>query len=223
MEQMLDSEKFEAAFLTLARTIADALNEFVSSASAHPGKLTTADEVESDLGVRQRQIVELEGLAAADGMRVAEITHAIGYDAANAHLTLRALERRGLVELVPGKTPQHWRLSPSARQRRRVWEAPELILALDLYVRHGVNPPQEELERTKEVLDRWALAHGHRPRPIGGLVFKLGNFHSLATGGREGFPHGGAADREVWNQYEGDIPTLAEAAAALMRDLEAAL
>jgi hypothetical protein len=219
MEPTLGDRHVETALSVLAQTVADALHDFASSVAVGAGSTRAIDDSEEELGVRQRQIVQLDALAGSDGLRVAEIADAIDYDTANTHLTLRALERRGLVERVPGKTPQHWRLSNSARKRRRVWEEPELIVALDLYLRDGVQPPQEDLERTKSVLDRWALANGYRPRPMGGLVFKLGNLHSIATNGREGFAHGGASDLEVWNLYASDTAALADALTELKGQL----
>jgi hypothetical protein len=55
------------------------------------------------------------------GIKTAEVAQAIGYtDVPNVYTTLRTLEKRGLVELVPGSQPQHWRLV--ARYRERVAE-----------------------------------------------------------------------------------------------------
>lgn len=45
----------------------------------------------------------------------------------NVHIAMRALERRGLVELVPNRQPQRWRLvahfrqSPTGRYFSRLW------------------------------------------------------------------------------------------------------
>lgn len=221
MDSNHGSRAFEAALALLASRVGDALQEFSSAISVRAGVPTAAvAEVEQELGIRQRQILEIDGLADSDGMKVSQIAESISYDAANASLALRALERRGLVERVPGKTPQHWRLSESAQQRRRVWAEPELILALDLYLRRGAQPPQQDLESTKALLDQWALANGYRPRPMGGLVFKLGNLHAIATDGAEGFAHGGAADLDVWNRYADDKSALTDAAADLKRQLD---
>jgi hypothetical protein len=62
-------------------------------------------------GARQKAIVAVPGLRHREGLKTADVAHAIGYpDVPNVHLALRALERRGLVELLPDRLPQHWRL-----------------------------------------------------------------------------------------------------------------
>ncbi len=62
-------------------------------------------------GPRQKAIVALPELRHNDGLKTAAVAVAIGNkDVPNVQLTLRSLEKRGLVELVPGRTPQHWRL-----------------------------------------------------------------------------------------------------------------
>ena len=96
----------------------------------------------------------------------------------------------------------------------------ELMLALDLRKRTGVQPDQENLARTKSVLDEWALSQGHRPRPMAGLIFKLGNFHAIATGRLEGLSHGGAGDQRVWDSLADDAQALREAVAKIKKQLE---
>ena len=212
-----DQDLAEAVAL-LAERIADALNDFAESVR-RPAVRNAADEPE--LRRRQRDILEVEDLATSDGLNVSRISEAIGADDANTHAALRALERRDLVELAPASSPQHWRLSPSARRRRRVWHRSELILALDLYLRADGQPVQEDLEKTRALLDAWALHYGHRPRPMAGLVFKLANLQSLATGGAEGFSHGGARDAEVWEEFATQPARLAQAVEELKRELDA--
>lgn len=59
----------------------------------------------------------LVGLRSEDGMTTAEVAKAIGNsDVPNVYLAMRALEKRGLVELVPNCQPQHWRLVVHFRQ-----------------------------------------------------------------------------------------------------------
>lgn len=72
---------------------------------------------EHALGKRQLQIVELPGLATEDGLKTADISAAIGYELPNTYSALQALARNRIVEQVPGKEPQHWRL---ARRYRSV-------------------------------------------------------------------------------------------------------
>jgi hypothetical protein len=69
------------------------------------------------IGERQRAIVALLGLRHQDGMKTGEIAHAAGYaDIPNVYTSLRTLERRGLVELVPNREPQRWRLVARFRE-----------------------------------------------------------------------------------------------------------
>jgi predicted enzyme related to lactoylglutathione lyase len=87
--------------------------EEVSSQAPRP-----ADE--HALGKRQFQVVELEGLATEEGLKTADIAAAIGYELPNTYSTLQALVRNQVVEQVPGKDPQHWRL---VRRYRAVSQA----------------------------------------------------------------------------------------------------
>ena len=89
-------------------------SEALGSADAH-----TVDEVvaevprpadEHALGKRQVQIVELPGLATEEGLKTADIANAIDYELPNTYSALQALARNQIVEQVPGKEPQHWRL-----------------------------------------------------------------------------------------------------------------
>ncbi len=64
-----------------------------------------------NLGARQRQIIALDGLASEGGVKTAEIANAISYELPNTYSTLQALARQGIVEQVPNKEPQHWRLA----------------------------------------------------------------------------------------------------------------
>ncbi len=60
-------------------------------------------------GARQSDIVKLPGLTSEAGMKTADVANAIGYEVPNTYQTLQALERTGIVEMIPGKVPQHWR------------------------------------------------------------------------------------------------------------------
>src|SRR5687768_4394103 len=65
---------------------------------------------EHALGKRQLQIVELPGLATEDGLKTAEVAAGVGYELPNTYSALQALARNQVVEQVPGKEPQRWRL-----------------------------------------------------------------------------------------------------------------
>src|SRR6185437_8335632 len=94
--------------------------------------------------------------------------------------------------------------------RNPPWEHDELILALDLYFRHG------QLDDTdREVIDLSAVLNSlplHLDRPDAsrfrnpnGVAMKLANFAALdpAYPGA-GLRAGGRRDREVWDRFSGN-------------------
>lgn len=100
----------------LAETLANALNEFAAGLEQRPTREPEparppkpADE--HALGKRQLQIVELQGLATEAGLKTADVAQAIGYEVPNTYTALQALARGQVVEQVPHKEPQHWRLA----------------------------------------------------------------------------------------------------------------
>jgi alkylated DNA nucleotide flippase Atl1 len=121
----------EDAIVTLARTVGEALLKFANEYpkppdAADPLALEDSlalDPVEIPLGrgERQRQILELPDLATEDGMKTSDVANGIDYEVPNTHSTLQALERNGLVELVPGASPQRWRLAPRYRNSAPVF------------------------------------------------------------------------------------------------------
>jgi alkylated DNA nucleotide flippase Atl1 len=73
-------------------------------------------------GQRQQQILEIPGLATEGGLKTSDVANGIDYEVPNTHSTLQALERNGLVEMVPGSTPQKWRLAPRYRNTAPVFK-----------------------------------------------------------------------------------------------------
>lgn len=105
------------AYRRLADALVDALRELAAQATSapEPGSATATGPAprpadEHSLGKRQRQIVELPGLANEAGVRTAEIAEAIDYDAPNTYTALQSLARSQVVEQVPGSPAQRWRL-----------------------------------------------------------------------------------------------------------------
>lgn len=109
----------------LVRTLATALSEFADSefveeVAERSGPASAAEELpvegsprpadEHRLGRRQLQIVELPGLVEDGGLKTADIAAAVDYEVPNTYTALQALTRSQVVEQVPGKEPQHWRL-----------------------------------------------------------------------------------------------------------------
>jgi hypothetical protein len=98
------------------------LAENLRDASAEPappsrnGPLDPA--AEHNLGSLQLQIVKVPGLKTEDGLKTSEIRSQIGRgygDEPNVYLSLKALVQRKIVELIPGKSPQRWRLTRKYR------------------------------------------------------------------------------------------------------------
>jgi predicted enzyme related to lactoylglutathione lyase len=116
-----------AALAALARSLARALEAF-AAADQHAA---AADEPLADqpprpadehaLGKRQRQIVEVAGLATEAGLKTADIAAAVDYEVPNTYTALQALARSQVVEQVPAKDPQHWRLVRRYRAGARVF------------------------------------------------------------------------------------------------------
>ncbi len=100
----------------LARVLAEALRDFAEQ----PGRVPEDEPLQSQeppnaadehaLGKRQRQIVELPGLATEEGLKTADIAAQIDYEVPNVYTAMQALARSQVVEQVPSKEPQHWRL-----------------------------------------------------------------------------------------------------------------
>jgi alkylated DNA nucleotide flippase Atl1 len=106
------------AVVKLARTISEALLTFAGDLEAATGVPDIAvDNIDIAVGrgQRQQQILEVPGLAAEAGLKTAEVAAEINYEVPNTHGTLQALERGGLVEMIPGATPQRWRLAARYR------------------------------------------------------------------------------------------------------------
>ena len=106
------------AWTRLAKSLAAVLHEFAKAADqldAVVDDLTVTGQPpraadEHALGERQRQLIEVPGLAIEEGVKTADIAASIGYEVPNTYTVLEALARHQVVEQVPGKEPQHWRL-----------------------------------------------------------------------------------------------------------------
>lgn len=110
----------------LIRGVLEALRRFADSLETAPAEASLAAEPprpadEHALGKRQLQIVELPGLADEAGMKTADIATAIEYELPNTYSALQALARNQVVEQVPGREPQHWRLVRRYRATSRVY------------------------------------------------------------------------------------------------------
>lgn len=71
---------------------------------------------ELSLGPRQAEMVDVLREADEEGVSTSGICRLMGgYDTANAHVALRSLQSRGVIEEVPGRRPIRWRLVPRYR------------------------------------------------------------------------------------------------------------
>lgn len=101
------------------------------------------------------------------------------------------------------------------RQRNPDWSRDELILALDLYLRHRPIIPGKtspEINELSDLLNQLgsalALRHSNTFRNPNGVYMKLMNFKALdpdyVSQGKVGLKAGGKFDQEVWDQFAKD-------------------
>jgi alkylated DNA nucleotide flippase Atl1 len=119
--------------VSLLSEAAVALQEYattVDAAKEHDAASGTdaAPELPTARGPRQQEIVDvLLKSEDEDGIKTGEIADRISMDSANAYLTLQALQKQEIVEMVPGAHPQRWRLVPRYRLSRRIVEVANLV------------------------------------------------------------------------------------------------
>jgi hypothetical protein len=113
------------------------------------------------------------------------------------------------------------------------WTRDELIVALDVYLRHRPNPPDKgskEISDLSRVLNQLgaklfqADARSVTFRNENGVYMKLMNFRRLdpqyTAGGRRGLVRGAKIDEEVWNEFSGDPRRCHYVAQAIIASLE---
>jgi alkylated DNA nucleotide flippase Atl1 len=112
------------ALANFLRNVSDACLTFAAELEQGADAGVPVDNVElpQGRGQRQQQILELPQLADETGLKTADIAALINYEVPNTHSTLQALERAGLVELVPRETPQRWRLASRYRTTTAVFK-----------------------------------------------------------------------------------------------------
>jgi alkylated DNA nucleotide flippase Atl1 len=102
--------------LNLFRGIERATAEAASSIAALLEE-DVSEEAPAVKGVWQRKIARLPGLSVEHGMTAGEVAREVEYDEANTYTVLAALEKSGLLELIPG-SPKRWRLAVKHRRDR---------------------------------------------------------------------------------------------------------
>lgn len=105
------------------------------------------------------------------------------------------------------------------------WTRDEIILALDLYVRHdGQLPSRAEVAELSVILRRLAGVIAQDPKTFrneNGVLMKLGNIQAIDpryTEGqkKKGLTRGGKTERAVWSEFAHDPARLRAVAAAIV-------
>lgn len=113
-------------------------------------------------------------------------------------------------------------------KRNAIWSRDELILALDLYMRHRASPPAKEspaIEELSDVVNQLGAVLGQRTsgtyRNTNGVYMKLMNFRRFdpdyAAEGKTGLTRGNKDEARVWDQFASDPAKLAEVAQFIRR------
>jgi 5-methylcytosine-specific restriction protein A len=114
------------------------------------------------------------------------------------------------------------------RTRNPTWHRDELILALDLYVRHHpshIGQDHPDVRALSKLLNA-LLIHADRPdaakfRNANGVYMKLCNFLRFdPTYTGKGLRAGGLLEEDVWNEFANDHGRLAETAASIRARVE---
>jgi 5-methylcytosine-specific restriction protein A len=113
------------------------------------------------------------------------------------------------------------------------WTRDELILALNLYLKHRPNPPGKngkEIQDLSNTLNRLGdklfppESRAETFRNTDGVSMKLQNFRRLdpqyTAGGKKGLPRGAKADEEVWAEFSNDPVRCRRVAEAIMATLD---
>lgn len=113
--------------------------------------------------------------------------------------------------------------------RNPTWNRDELIVALDLYIRHAGNPPGKtsaEITELSDLLNRMGAQQGRQAtyRNANGVYLKMMNFRSLdptyTQAGQKGMSHRGKGEEGVWNDFAHDPDHLRQVATAIRETVE---
>jgi alkylated DNA nucleotide flippase Atl1 len=113
-------------------------------------------------GHRQKEIAEVLLGAPLEGWKTGEIARMVEMDQPNAYLTLQALQKQDVVEMVPGSDPQRWRLLPRYRQRQQILNAAAVVRGGE-YTTYGD-------------LSQVVYGHGRGGQAVGRLAAALPDF-----------------------------------------------
>lgn len=118
-----------------------------------------------------------------------------------------------------------------SQKRNPPWSKDELILALDLYLKHRKSPPGKnspEIIELSELLNKMSNALGlsemEKFRNPNGVYMKLMNFRSCdpeyTKSGKVGLTRGNKDEEVVWNEFAPDPERLSLTAAAIRFAIE---
>lgn len=113
-----ESSSSRYAVARFLRTLSAAASELAQQLEAEglPAQVQFSIE-DANLGSLQRQVATPSGMDTAEGVSPRQIAHELERgDEPNIRTALAAMQKRGIAELVPGKTPQRWRLTAPYRQ-----------------------------------------------------------------------------------------------------------
>ena len=124
----------------------------------------------------------------------------------------RRLRKMGFVVQGPDRNPD--------------WDRDELVLALALYATNPASPPRKESREVlhlSNLLKQMQQLKGEASegtfRNPNGIYLKMMNFRALdpvfTTVGKKGMDRGGALERVVWDEYQGDPKKLVSDAEAI--------
>lgn len=104
-----------AALVTLARDMAKSLQTFADELDYLPAdasqQLEPLEVAHAPGAPRQQELLDLLVHVDSGGEKTRKLADKTGVDQPNVYLTLQTLARKGLVERVPGSSPQRWRLA----------------------------------------------------------------------------------------------------------------
>ncbi|WP_158304258.1 HNH endonuclease [Solidesulfovibrio magneticus] len=109
------------------------------------------------------------------------------------------------------------------------WTRDELILALDLYIKHRGSPPGKnsaavlQLSNQLNEMGRNVECRDEDYRNTSGVYMKMMNFRSLdplyTSTGKKGLTGIGSGDKKVWDEYNGNVMELREAANVIIKNI----
>ena len=113
-----------------------------------------------------------------------------------------------------------------AVKRNPSWSRDELILALDLYLRHRISPPSKTSSEVAELSAFLSQLAGARSgsdaqtfRNVNGVYMKMMNFRRFdpeyTVDGKVGLVRGNKLEEVVWNEFHADPAKLAAAVTAI--------